>query len=55
VKRELHIRVNGDEYQLLVDARRTLLDVIRDEIGLTGPKLGCGECWCRKCLRVAWN
>jgi len=49
VKRELHIRVNGDEYQLLVDARRTLLDVIRDEIGLTGTKNGCNQGECGAC------
>jgi len=49
VKRELHIRVNGDEYHLLVDTHRTLLEVIRDEIGLTGTKNGCGQGECGAC------
>lgn len=49
MKRELQIIVNGDAYQLLVDARRTLLDVIRDEIGLTGTKNGCGQGECGAC------
>lgn len=46
MKRELHLMVNGISYHLLVDTHRTLLDVIRDEIGLTGTKNGCeqGEC-----------
>ena len=38
--------VNGDPYLLLVEPHHSLLDVIRDEIGLTGTKKGCdiGEC-----------
>jgi carbon-monoxide dehydrogenase small subunit len=49
VKRELHITVNGDEYHLLVDTQRTLLEVIRDQIGLTGTKNGCGAGECGAC------
>jgi carbon-monoxide dehydrogenase small subunit len=49
MKRELHITVNGDAYHLLVDAHRTLLDVIRDEIGFTGTKNGCGQGECGAC------
>ena len=49
MRRELHIRVNGDDYHLLVDTHRTLLEVIRDEIGLTGTKNGCGQGECGAC------
>ena len=49
VKRELSITVNGDAYHLLVDTRRTLLEVIREEIGLTGTKNGCGAGECGAC------
>ena len=46
MKQEIKITVNGDLYHLLVDTNQTLLDVIRDQIGLTGTKSGCemGEC-----------
>jgi carbon-monoxide dehydrogenase small subunit len=46
MKQELKITVNGDLYHLLVAPQQTLLEVIRNEIGLTGTKSGCemGEC-----------
>jgi carbon-monoxide dehydrogenase small subunit len=46
VKKELKITVNGDPYHLLVETHRTLLQVLRDDIGLTGTRNGCdlGEC-----------
>jgi len=49
LKREMHITVNGDEHHLLVDTRRTLIDVIRDDLGLTGTKNGCGAGECGAC------
>ena len=38
--------VNGEERRLLVDPRRTLMDVLRDDLDLTGAKKACdgGEC-----------
>ena len=46
MKQELTITVNGDLYNLFVETHLSLLDVIREEIGLTGTKKGCdmGEC-----------
>ncbi len=46
MKRELRLTVNGDFYHLFVETHHSLLDVIREEIGLTGTKKGCdmGEC-----------
>lgn len=46
MRQELRVTVNGDKYHLLIDSNRTLLDVIRNEMGLTGTKNGCemGEC-----------
>ena len=40
------LRVNGEEVALFVGAHRTLLEVLREDLGLTGTKHGCevGEC-----------
>ena len=42
----IRLKVNGETYEIAVEPRKTLLDVIRNEIGLTGTKKGCnmGEC-----------
>ncbi len=46
MKVKLHLRVNGMEYKLEVEPRRTLLELIREDLELTGTKEGCslGEC-----------
>ncbi|MDC0739589.1 (2Fe-2S)-binding protein [Cognatishimia sp. SS12] len=41
--------VNGDPVQFVCDPRETLLDVLRDRIGLTGSKEGCGTGDCGAC------
>lgn len=48
-KRQMRLTVNGDRYDLLVSPRQTLLDVIRDEVGLTGTKEGCATGTCGVC------
>jgi len=52
VKRELGLKVNGEEYTLEIEPHRTLLEVIRDDIGLTGTKLGCGGGECGACTVI---
>ena len=39
-------RVNGADYEVLVEPRETLLQVLREKLGLTGTKQGCdlGDC-----------
>ncbi len=41
--------VNGDAVEFLCDPRETLLDVLRDRLGLTGAKEGCGTGDCGAC------
>lgn len=46
---EIELGVNGELYQLDVDPTRRLLTVLRDDLGLTGTKMGCGEGACGAC------
>ena len=41
--------INGDEIEFLCDPTQTLLDVLRDELFLTGTKEGCGTGDCGAC------
>src|SRR5215217_8208183 len=43
------IRVNGQRHQLDVDPEMPLLWVLRDVLGLTGTKYGCGQALCGAC------
>lgn len=45
----LRLTVNGDDYEVLASPRQTLLDVIRDQVGLTGTKEGCTTGSCGVC------
>ncbi len=45
----LEIEVNGKKYPVRYDADTPLLYVLRDELGLTGSKYGCGEGQCGAC------
>ena len=46
---DLKINVNGVDYFLKVDAKQTLLDLIRDQLNLTGSKRGCEGGVCGAC------
>ena len=45
-QRDLTLRINGREHRLRLDVRTTLLDALREHLGLTGTKKGCdlGQC-----------
>jgi carbon-monoxide dehydrogenase small subunit len=45
----LQVRVDGQDHAVEVDADRTLLDVLRRDLGVTGPKEGCSVGVCGAC------
>ena len=45
----IHLTINGIEHDLDVDPDMPLLWVLRDILGLTGTKYGCGEALCGAC------
>jgi len=48
-KRLIALQVNGNEYEIAVEANRTLLEVLREDLRLTGTKEGCDDGACGAC------
>jgi carbon-monoxide dehydrogenase small subunit len=48
-KEKVSFTVNGEEHELLVEPNALLLNVLRDELGLTGAKYACGVGQCGGC------
>ena len=46
---DVTLRVNGAEHPLQIDTRATLLDVLREQLGLSGSKKGCDHGQCGAC------
>jgi aerobic-type carbon monoxide dehydrogenase small subunit (CoxS/CutS family) len=46
------LNVNGSKYSVETDPQRILLSVLRDDLGFTGSKYGCGEGRCGACTVV---
>lgn len=51
-KIRVKLNVNGKEYEVEVKPHWTLLQVIRDQLGLTGTKYGCGTGECGSCTVI---
>jgi carbon-monoxide dehydrogenase small subunit len=49
MKKIISLNVNGILHELAVEPRRTLLELLRDDLGLTGTKKGCGIGDCGTC------
>ena len=45
-----NLKVNGDTYPVEIEPGRSLLSVLRTEIGLTGSKEGCDDSECGACM-----
>src|SRR5438132_12694309 len=49
MKADFQFTLNGKPQRISAEARRTLLEVLREDLDLTGTKYGCGEGQCRAC------
>jgi len=49
MRKLIKLRVNGQEREIMVEPRQTLLDALRYDLGLTGTKEGCGDGNCGSC------
>jgi aerobic carbon-monoxide dehydrogenase small subunit len=49
MKKLLRIRVNGEDFEIFIEPWKSLTDLLRDELNLTGVKIGCNEGQCGSC------
>jgi carbon-monoxide dehydrogenase small subunit len=49
MKHGIELKINGDTYEVLVSSNQTLLEVLRDKLGLMGTKRGCDLGACGTC------
>ena len=52
MQHRVQLTVNGEACEVLVEPHKTLLSVLRDGLGLTGSKEGCGEGECGACTVI---
>lgn len=52
MKQVIELKVNGDSYETSIDPHRTLLEVLRENLGMTGSKEGCDLGACGACTVI---
>jgi len=52
MKRLITLNVNGKSYEVAIESRQSLLQVLREELHLTGSKEGCSEGECGSCTVI---
>jgi carbon-monoxide dehydrogenase small subunit len=52
MKKQICLRVNGYQYDVQIKPNQTLLDVLREELGLVGTKKGCDKGECGACTVI---
>jgi aerobic carbon-monoxide dehydrogenase small subunit len=53
MEKTITFSVNGQTHAITTDPERSLLEVLREDLHLTGTKYGCGEGQCRACTVLA--
>ena len=52
MKKLIELKINGDVHEVAIDPRRTLVEVLRDDLDLTGTKESCGDGDCGACTVI---
>jgi len=52
MKTLINLKINGREYEVAVEPTKTLVDLLRYDLGLTGTKKGCGTGECGSCTVI---
>src|SRR3990170_3496633 len=52
MKQLMAFKINGEYHELAVEPNRTLLEVLTEDLGLTGAKMGCNEGDCGACTVI---
>jgi carbon-monoxide dehydrogenase small subunit len=53
MKSKVKLTINGKQYEIYVEPRKTLVDALRDDCGLTGTHVGCEHGVCGACTIIA--